>query len=322
MAAIQSLRYAEEKTKIVAVDMDKLAPGLFLADHAAVVPAADSPAYISRMLELARKWKVEVIIPTVDEEVEVLSKRVAEFEKEGIHIPIPDSNSVIFARDKLKLPHLATEGIEVPKTLLIHSTSDIDRLFAEVGLPCIMKQRKGRGGRGFSIISSRSDARSWLEKNRGQEMIIQEKVDGDLLMVQGLAKGGELITSTVQRRLAVRAPGSGTATSAITVEDDTARVKLGAIVKALSWRGALGVEFIHPPDSGKYYAIDINPRICGQSHLSAVAGVNFPVGLVQLSLGRPLTIGTSYKPGLVFIRPWSDLVVPEHDLASFGSKKI
>jgi carbamoyl-phosphate synthase large subunit len=309
MAAIQSLRLAPEKIQIVGVDMDAMAPGLFISDFKVVVPACDSHRYIPTLLDVCSKWKVDAIIPTVDEEVSVLARYASKFRARGIRLPIPNGNDVDLARDKLRIASFSKFGLDTPRTLGFKSASELPDMISELGLPCVLKQRVGRGGRGFAVIDTAADARYWRKKRGKDELVLQEKVDGDLLLVQGIAKKGKVIVHIVHKRLAVKAPGSGTAIAAVTVLDETASEHLRRVVRVLKWEGAIGVEFVHDPKAEKYYLIDVNPRICGQSHLSTMAGMNLAYGLVQFAMGRKVTIGPSYRPDVAFIRTWKDEAV-------------
>ena len=126
--------------------------------------------------------------------------------------------------------------------------------------------------------------------------------------------------SVVHKSLAVKNEGSGTATAAVTVKDEVATDRLREAVRILAWTGAIGVEFIKDK-SGTRYLIDANPRICGQSHLSTMAGVNLAYHLVQLGLGKRVRAAAGYRTGLAFIRTWRDEVIPLRELERLSSAK-
>jgi carbamoyl-phosphate synthase large subunit len=321
MAVLQSLRIAPEKLKILGVDMNPLAAGFFFSDERALVPRCSSPDYISRLLALCTRWKVNLIIPTVDEEVSTIARSSETFVKNGISVPIPSEASVELARDKLRIAELSRHGIDIPRTLAFVSAIGVRRAIRELGFPCVLKQRFGRGGRGFAIVEKEEDALYILQKRGKEELILQQYVEGDLLLAQGIAERGRLLVSIVHKRLAVKNEGSGTATAAVTVRDEASTARLKDVARLLDWTGAIGVEFIKDSKSEKRYLIDANPRICGQSHLSAVAGVNLAYYLVQLGRGRPLEVPGRYKTGLVFIRTWKDEVVPLKEVETLASSR-
>lgn len=115
MAVIQSLRRAPERLKLTGVDMDPLAVGFRLLPKHELVPAASASNFVSRMLSVAKKHGIDVVIPTVDEEVEVLASHANLFKESGISLPIPDHRSVSIARDKYAISSVDNVGVPGPK---------------------------------------------------------------------------------------------------------------------------------------------------------------------------------------------------------------
>ena len=311
MAVIQSLQQRCERLAMVGVDMDPLAAGFRTLDQCEVVPAAQSSGYTTRMLAIAKRYHVDTVIPTVDEEVEVLAANIRRFEDAGIAIPISALQNVATARDKLAISSVDRVGIRGPKTFLLDSESRIDDAVKDLGLPCVFKRRWGRGGRGFAIIDTIEDARFWYAKSK-EQVLLQEKIDGDLHLVQAIADKGKIILSIVHKRLATKGEGSGTATSAITISDDNSVRLLSTVLEKLNWRGAVGAEFLVKGD--QHYLIDLNPRICGQSHLSTMAGMNLAYALVELATTGRTTQKNAYDKGKVYVRVWRDDVFDSSEL--------
>jgi carbamoyl-phosphate synthase large subunit len=306
MATIQSLRVAPEKLGIIGVDMNPLAPGLRICDYSATVPACSSADFAKTLIGLCKTHDIRVMIPTVDEEVSVLSTEKQTFANEGISVPIPNFEAVKIARDKYASSLFENVGVRAPKTVLITSESDVSRALQEVGLPCVIKRRFGRGGRGFALIDSMEDATYWINKSKAHQVILQEKIDGHLLLVQGISKEGRMLTSIVHKRLETKSEGSGTAISAVTIEDKNAIDNLAILLRKLRWTGAIGVEFLQTKNN-QLFMIDVNPRICGQSHLSTQAGINLAYGLVELATKEHISLPQRYELGKAFVRVWQDV---------------
>lgn len=311
MAVIQSLKLAPERLEVVGVDMDPLAVGFRRLSIHELVPSAESVDYVDRIISLSRKHHVDVVFPTVDEEVEVLAEHSDLFKEAGIALPIPSASVVRTARDKYAISSRETIGIECPKTALPHSLKEVDEALEFVGTPCIMKPRFGRGGRGFAAVNSAEDAHYWFSKSE-DEVILQERIDGYLLMVQAIAQKGMVLASIVQRRLATKVENSGTATSAVTVDDAESVRKLTGVLAKLGWHGAVAAEFM--VRDKERFLIDLNPRIAGQSHLSTLSGMNLAYGVVELAVKGRLSIGTTYERGKMFLRVWEDEVFDAKEL--------
>jgi protein-tyrosine-phosphatase len=67
-----------------------------------------------------------------------------------------------------------------------------------------------------------------------------------------------------------------------------------ALLDALQWHGVAMVEYKVRPDGG-FWLMEINPRLWGSLALAIDAGVNFPLGLLNLAQGQELTAQPSYK---------------------------
>jgi carbamoyl-phosphate synthase large subunit len=61
-------------------------------------------------------------------------------------------------------------------------------------------------------------------------------------------------------------------------------------------------------NSGKYYMIEINPRIPAWVYLAVGAGQNIPEALVKLAIGETVEPMTGFKTGTMFIRYSFDMI--------------
>lgn len=59
--------------KIVAVDLSPVAPALFYADEAYLVPRIDAPDYYDKVLEICEKSDIKAITTLIDPEIELLA---------------------------------------------------------------------------------------------------------------------------------------------------------------------------------------------------------------------------------------------------------
>jgi ribosomal protein S6--L-glutamate ligase len=90
------------------------------------------------------------------------------------------NNSVPIARsrDKLRcLQLLARFGLDIPRTVMAHDRSDVERLVEEVGgLPVIIKLSRGTQGVGVMMASTLAEVRTILDTfwDLGQEIVLQE----------------------------------------------------------------------------------------------------------------------------------------------------
>src|SRR4029077_3602676 len=71
------------------------------------------------------------------------------------------------------------------------------------------------------------------------------------------------------------------------------------LLTALHWHGVAMVEF-KMDANGRYWLMEINPRLWGSLALSVDTGVNFPLGLLQVARGEQPSAQPDYK--LVYTR--------------------
>lgn len=108
------------------------------------IPFASHPDFCEVLRRLCRDLLIDVLVPGVDEELEQLSMRRAEFGPTVILLP-----TFAFTRtmlDKLEFARsLLAAGAPVPRT---QSLADLGPWTA---FPCIVKPRRGRGSRGSRL---------------------------------------------------------------------------------------------------------------------------------------------------------------------------
>ncbi len=110
------------------------------------VPPANAPDFLSSILAIAHNARVDLIIPTVSEELPMFASGwvwQADFP-----VLVSSAEAVRIANDKyLTATALSANGVSVPRFALpsqLHSPQEVAH---KIGWPCISKPRVGRGGR-------------------------------------------------------------------------------------------------------------------------------------------------------------------------------
>lgn len=139
-----------------------------------LVPPASAPGFIKAIHSFVSLEQIDLIIPTVSEELPVFASRWKW--KDRFPVLISSARSVQIADDKyLTATTLSENGVSVPRFVLpseVHSCEDVAR---QVGWPCISKPRIGRGGREVTWHSEKDwQAISAL----GDDYILQEFAAG------------------------------------------------------------------------------------------------------------------------------------------------
>ena len=80
--------------KIYGADMAGTAPALAYCDYTRKVVAMNAPGYIDNLLEICRNDHIDLIIPTIDTDLLVLSENKGRFEANGTRVLISEPDKI------------------------------------------------------------------------------------------------------------------------------------------------------------------------------------------------------------------------------------
>ena len=134
------------------------------------VPPANNSKFIYKITKILKNKKIDVLVPTVDEEVKILAKQ----KNLGSQIFIPDKEFVNLTLDKYMLQKkFQSLGLPFIKTYLANEKFNLNNL-------CIIKPRVGRGSRMVHILKNSKYINSYinlygLDRN---QVIVQKYISG------------------------------------------------------------------------------------------------------------------------------------------------
>lgn len=138
------------------------------------IPPASHPSFLEKLYILAVEESIQLLIPTVSEELPILA---SEWKKmSDIPVVIGPQQAVSDADDKfLTYKRLSSQGVCVPRYLLPSQVSSPEEISLKLGWPCLSKPRVGRGGRGVVI----RNVKDWPEISMlDDRYILQEFIPG------------------------------------------------------------------------------------------------------------------------------------------------
>ena len=286
--------------EIIAVDSEPaLSVACRVADHAYGVPPCTDPTFVVRLLEICSRHRVDLLVPTIDPELEILSQSAPAFVQVGTRVAVSASGVVALARDKLHTAqHLAFHGLPVPWTI------EASRLGAHPPQPfrrMILKPRHGSSSVGIRRIERVED---WpLVLSGGcppEDCILQDLLAGDEYTVNLFFDAeGRLRSAVPHHRIAVR---DGEVAKGITRRHS----KLLALAEALGAvlqgaRGPLCFQAI-VSSSGAAAIFEINARFGGGFPLAHHAGARFTQWLLEEALGLPSSANDDWRDGVLMLR--------------------
>lgn len=301
LAVISALR--RSGCEVVAADSDPRSVGFLFSDAWEVVPRADAPDFVAKVLAAACRHRVDLILPAVDEELLPLARAVELFAAEGIGLALSPAGSVEVATDKWEAYRVLTDlGIPMPLTFNLE-----EEPAPAVPLPAVIKPRRGRGSRDVYLARTPEELEFFSRFVPGS--IAQARCSGVEMTIDLLADlRGELLALVPRERWATE---SGISSKGVTRECPEIIPLVGRIARELPIHGPACIQAFMDEDGIRF--TDVNLRFGGGVALSIAAGSMLIDGLVRLARGEPVEADLSFRPNLAFLRYWKETYV---DLAT------
>lgn len=290
--------------KVFAGDIDGLAPALFMADYPIKLPPVHEEHFIPALLEMVQKYKIRLVVPTIDHELPVYTHWQEEFAKVNCRLLISTADLIEICGDKWQtIKVFGAKGYTVPRSWL---ADNLD--LVQLPETLFVKPRNGSASQNtFSV--KKTDLAVILPFI--PKPIIQEYISGKEITIDALLDfKGQLIHYVP--RLRIRALG-GESIQGLTISDREFRdwiVELLNEIGKLGGRGPITVQAFLT-ENGPVLS-EINPRFGGGVPLTLAAGGNYPAWILQMVAGREITpkIG-EYKVGLYMTRYYREIFTEE-----------
>lgn len=291
-------------TKIYAADISNTAPALYFADEFRIVSRINSGRYIDDIIEICNNDNIDLIVPTIDTELEILAKNKELIEsKTKAIVHVSDERVVAICNDKIKsYEFFVDNGFLAPKLV---SEEDIKN--ENYQLPLFIKPLNGSS----SINTFKINTKDELEFFYGyvKEPMVQEFISGDEFTVDVFCDfSGNVLSVTPRIRIATR---SGEILKGQIKMDSEIIEDVIKLLKVLKPIGHITVQCMKTKRGIEY--IEINPRFGGGAPMSIKAGADSCEYLYRLLLGEELEFMNNAKDGLYFSR-FDDCVVLDEEL--------
>lgn len=298
---IKALKKQKEiKFFIVSADINPLSAGFFLADGHYVVPRANSKSFISEIIRICKKEKIEIIIPTFSEEIFVFSKNKEKLEKAGVKMAISDCKTFNITENKLKTDHFF-KGTNIP-TPKIYTEKEIKK--GDIKFPVIVKPVKSSGSKGVLKINNLKEL-SFFINHPKDKLFVQEYISGLEYTIDGICDlNGKMIACSPRVRLETK---SGLAVKSVTVSNPLMADYARKISEGLKIVGPFNMQCFEKNEKIKF--IEVNSRFpSGGLPLTVKAGLNIPLMVVKILLGKKIKI-PKVRAGLTMVRYWDSIVL-------------
>ena len=283
--------------RVIVTDVNALSPAVHVADRAFKVPLSTEPGYVAALEQICREEAIGLLVPTIDDELEIIGAARARFEAGGTRVAASPALTAAICNDKARTcHHLRAHGVPAADSWLPGDLPDPMRF------PAFVKPRGGRGGIGAFPARDARELAFFLDYV--ENPVVQEYLQGPEFTIDMLCQQGRPVAIVPRERVVIRA---GVMDRGRTVKDPVLMALAVDCAAALEFHGAVNIQCRIGRD-GRPAVFEINPRFSGGIPLTIAAGADFPGLLVASASGRtvPSRIGefedglwmTSYEQGI------------------------
>lgn len=287
----------ERPVEIIGTDMNPVAAGRFFSDVFYPVLAGNDPAYPEILLNIARKEKVDLILPQSSSDVIPLSSLRDDFRQAGFPIMIPKPESAIPCDSKSTMNTFFGESdIPLPETRTVNTAKAFKKAVFDLGYPenkVCFKPAVSKGSRGFRVLEAGTDRLNMLlhkriedttftleeceeilgQTERFPDLLVSEFLEGLEMTVDCYCRNGEIFLGFTKTREAMKA---GLAMFFRNQEAPEYMRYAEEIVRRLDYDYFINIQF----KGGKL--MEINPRVSTFVHQE---NFNIPWAAVKHELG-------------------------------------
>ena len=227
------------------------------------IPIASSKDYLLKLNKILSSLKIDLLIPSVDEEVEIISKNR---NKIRCDLLMPSEKFINIHKNKWKTNQfLKKKNFYSPESRILKKNT---KLFPG---PLIIKPIMGRGSQGVRIINKKDGIKNYISNSdMSGKLIIQKKIIGKEYTVMVSANKKGIVKAIVPVKVLEK---KGITILGKTDNNKNIINECFKIHNELKTPGCYNIQLILTKKN-KVYAFEINPRISTTTCLAIYAGVD------------------------------------------------
>lgn len=280
-----------KELKIYGADMAGTAPALAYCDFTRKVVAMKDPAYIQNLIDICVEDHIDLLIPTIDTDLLVLSENKEKFEAIGTKVMISAPDKIRICRDKNNTSQFFVDcGLHAPMPVN-------DWKEYKAGYPAFIKPKDGSSSINAFKVENEEELRTYAAQV--EDYIVQPFVSGHEYTIDIFCDwNGNPVSIVPRERLQVRA---GEVLKTRIELDATMIEESKKLCSAFKPCGPMTVQLIRD-ESGIDWFIEINPRYGGGAPLSMKAGARSAETILHLLDGEKVSYNEDWSDGAVYSR--------------------
>lgn len=290
---------------LITLDGELLGAGLYASERAYLIPYAKDTNFISRLLEICQKEKIDLLFPGLDAELMILSLNVDAFNAIGTTIVVSRPDVILISDDKQKTyDELVKFGVNVPFTSSIK-----DFIPNEENFPVIIKQRIGGArSKNVYVIKNSLEWQTILTKIKDNisDFIVMEYIDGDEYTCGTINLNNTCKGIIIMKRIL----RDGDTHKCFVEKNEIIEKEVRLLMESIKPFGACNVQL--RLKNGIPYIFEINARCSGTTAARTLSGFNEPKMVADYLLKG---IEPKYEiREHTILRYWSELIVENSDI--------
>lgn len=288
---------------VIGIAEDKRHPAIYTrAKQRLIIAPTQGEELVESLLRIAKQLPSRpVLFPCTDMAVLTLSRHRDRLSQD-FRFRLPEEEVVKTLIEKSTFHRFAmTEGIPVPKGLIVKDQHDILQARETLRFPCYLKPTVKTPlweahiqDKVFRIEESGKLETIWQEVNRWTgDMLVTESIEGGdtnhYTCNCYFSERGEPLVSFVSRKLRQWPPKTGTASLSVAEDNDEVRELTLSLFGKIGFKGLGYIEAKYDDRDGKLYVIEPNiGRPTGRSAMAEASGVELLKTMYCEILGLPL----------------------------------
>ena len=286
-------------------------PAFAYCDGTAILPQVQKDHYPQALLDICQKNNIDIVIPLIDPELEILAPCQQQFQNVGVMLLVSPPETIEMASDKYQTWQFAKKnGLQAPQTFVDLALA-LDQLTGG-GLhwPVMVKPRKGSASINITTCHDKLQLEAAFQAT--DEPMIQEILEGT---EYGYDLFGDCNFNPVsvfcKEKLAMRAGETDKAVSTA----DPVLIDFGReLLENMKLLGPADVDVILTAEGPKL--IEINPRFGGGYPCSHIAGAEFCSKVIAMRNGETLTPDIGACPDGICMLKQDEIIQPDWPLST------
>lgn len=273
-------------------------------------PVEKEIEYFNFVMTLVKEHKYDILIPVGVNTVKILSQHIEDLHQ-YVCIEICNYDKIEMAMEKkLTFQYAEKNNIDHPKTIYPNSIEEAISFSLQLHYPLIIKSSNESILKFPTIyVNDKTElikSLHGLYDNNVETIqncfpLIQEQVSGKGYGFFAIYQHGNCKKIFMHERIRENPITGGSSTCARSYYDPQLLEAGKKILDGLCWHGQAMVEFKKDEKDGKYKLIEINPKFWGSLELCLSSGMNFPLFLCQMAIGKELDYSDEYNRKRLFL---------------------